>query len=77
MFVRYRPKGLLLLSGDVHFAELLTTRGRPGEAVEMTTSGMTHSCSHTAMGMCEMAVRTYNRHRTTPEDYFTGWVAGR
>ncbi|XP_026194605.1 uncharacterized protein LOC34618126 [Cyclospora cayetanensis] len=35
-----KPRGLLLLSGDVHFTELLGTQGG---VVELTSSGMTHS----------------------------------
>jgi hypothetical protein len=83
---KYQPRGLVLLSGDVHFAELLTTtptatEGGEGEEdklekasepLEVTSSGMTHTCFATAMGMCQMAVQRYDRHRFTPESYYGG-----
>lgn len=71
---RHQPKGLVLLSGDVHFAELLTTDSPepPREAFEVTSSGMTHTCFATAFGMCEMAVHRYRRHRLTPTAFYGG-----
>lgn len=74
---RHRPNGLVLLSGDVHFAELLTTDSVADKAptrapFEVTSSGMTHTCFATAFGMCEMAVHRYNRHRLTPEAFYGG-----
>ncbi|EKX48825.1 hypothetical protein GUITHDRAFT_68468, partial [Guillardia theta CCMP2712] len=44
LILRYRPSNLVILSGDVHFAErLFQLSGRP--AVEVTSSGMTHTCA--------------------------------
>ncbi|EKU23021.1 alkaline phosphatase D [Nannochloropsis gaditana CCMP526] len=57
---KHRPRGLVILSGDVHFAELLVTQppsegmreeekeGKK-EALEVTSSGMTHTCFATTM----------------------------
>ncbi|GAB5032173.1 alkaline phosphatase d [Nannochloropsis oceanica] len=76
---KYRPRGLVVLSGDVHFSELLVTQpeewvdeeeGR--EALEVTSSGMTHTCFATTMGMCEMAVQRYDRHRLSPSSVYGG-----
>lgn len=64
---KHRPRGLVILSGDVHFAELLVTqppsegmreeeKEEKKEALEVTSSGMTHTCFATTMGTCEMAV---------------------
>lgn len=73
---QHQPKGLVLLSGDVHFAELLTTEAADAAAArtpfEVTSSGMTHTCLATAFGMCEMAVHRYNRHRLTPQAFYGG-----
>ncbi len=80
---QHRPRGLVLLSGDVHFAELLATQPEDGtpddeakEALEVTSSGMTHTCFATAMGMCEMAVHRYDRPRLTPKSYYGGFNYG-
>jgi len=81
---KHRPRGLVVLSGDVHFAELLVTQleeGREegeegGEALEVTSSGMTHTCFATAMGMCETAVQRYDRHRLSPSSFYGGFNYG-
>ena len=72
LFNEHQPKGLVFLSGDVHFAELLSTDSEPREAFEVTSSGMTHTCFATAFGMCEMAVHRYRRHRLAPEAFYGG-----
>lgn len=68
-----------MLSGDVHFAELLTAQPPPSddpntitppEVLEVTSSGMTHTCMNTALGMCQLAMETYNEHRASKEAYY-------
>lgn len=76
---KHQPKGLVFLSGDVHFAELLTTkhpRGQGHPPIEVTTSGMTHTCTQTALGLCKYAIRMYHEHRETPEAFYLGYNYG-
>jgi len=39
---RTKPKGLIFISGDVHFGEAI---GKSSGVVEVTSSGLTHSCA--------------------------------
>ena len=67
LLLKYRPSGLLLLSGDVHFAELTGGRG-DAEALEVTSSGMTHSCSSAWYGfLCTLVMNAYHSHRVRPD----------
>ena len=67
LLLKYRPSGLLLLSGDVHFAELTGGRGDE-EALEVTSSGMTHSCSSAWYGfLCTLVMNAYHSHRVRPD----------
>ena len=67
---KYRPAGLLLLSGDVHFAEM-TGRDRD-HVVEVTSSGLTHSCSTPWFGaVCGLVTKTFSGHRAGIESVFT------
>jgi hypothetical protein len=45
------PKGLLLLSGDVHIGELLSVSDGV-DALEITSSGLTHDCTDGAIPRC-------------------------
>ena len=75
-----RPHGLALISGDVHFAELL--RYPPAAAVagtvdeyvlEVTSSGLTHTCMGVFAGRaCPAILDAYRAHRLTPEATYTG-----
>ncbi|EEA06957.1 uncharacterized protein CMU_033420 [Cryptosporidium muris RN66] len=38
-----KPRGLLFLSGDVHWAEIFGIKDKYGGAIEITSSGVTHS----------------------------------
>lgn len=60
---RSKPAGALLLSGDVHFAELLG--GRRSGLLEVTSSGLTHSCNDGLIGraLCGVALRLFAGHR--------------
>uniref|UniRef100_A0A7S2L2G1 PhoD-like phosphatase metallophosphatase domain-containing protein n=1 Tax=Leptocylindrus danicus TaxID=163516 RepID=A0A7S2L2G1_9STRA len=52
--------GLVILSGDVHHAELLGA----GPILEVTSSGMTHSCTGPFYGvLCEHILDSFNTHR--------------
>ena len=80
---------VILLSGDVHHGEILkaygTNRGQEaadtfsteGGLLEVTSSGLTHSCSEPFYGpLCAPILETFSDHRYTrgPGDkgYFTG-----
>jgi hypothetical protein len=79
------PRGLLLLSGDVHYAEISkntifgvrnnnNNKVAVGSLVEVTTSGMTHSC-HTAFlvgPLCSIILQLFNTHRYNSTSYYTG-----
>lgn len=59
--IRHSDKNVVLLSGDVHHGEIL---GTPNEFIEVTSSGMTHSCVDPFYGfLCEKMLRTYSSHR--------------
>lgn len=52
--------GLVVLSGDVHHAELLGA----GPILEVTSSGMTHSCTGPFYGaLCEPILDSFDTHR--------------
>jgi len=64
-----RPRGALLLSGDVHYAELAGAPRAalpPGaELLEVTSSGLTHACGLGAVGgpLCGLQHRLFASHR--------------
>lgn len=50
----------IVLSGDVHHAEF----SKVGDIVEITSSGLTHSCSGPFYGfVCDIMLRTFEQHR--------------
>jgi alkaline phosphatase D len=65
--------GLVVLSGDVHHAELLdpmasfaydNTSKKKHSFIEITSSGLTHDCSQPFYGaLCRPLLHTYNQHR--------------
>ena len=67
-------KGLLFLSGDVHAGELIGGDASAALPAEVTSSGLTHSC--TAGGIPHIICRTvwgsFASHRATPNDYYLG-----
>lgn len=69
-----RPSGLVILSGDVHHAEFLAPgHDEAGGLLEVTSSGLTHSCASPFFGfMCPILLDTYHLHRLTPHSYYTG-----
>jgi alkaline phosphatase D len=59
--IRQSDKNVILLSGDVHHGEIL---GGPNQFIEVTSSGMTHSCVDPIYGfLCEKMLRSYSSHR--------------
>eukprot|EP00559_Dactyliosolen_fragilissimus_P007923 CAMPEP_0184868884 /NCGR_PEP_ID=MMETSP0580-20130426/32056_1 /TAXON_ID=1118495 /ORGANISM="Dactyliosolen fragilissimus" /LENGTH=376 /DNA_ID=CAMNT_0027370043 /DNA_START=350 /DNA_END=1477 /DNA_ORIENTATION=- len=79
-------KGLLLLSGDVHHAEILdsqaTSNSYPSHnhgIIEVTSSGLTHSCTDPFYGfLCTNILNRFHLHRfndhsdTNKKYYYTG-----
>uniref|UniRef100_A0A7S1BCW5 PhoD-like phosphatase metallophosphatase domain-containing protein n=1 Tax=Corethron hystrix TaxID=216773 RepID=A0A7S1BCW5_9STRA len=66
-------RGLVILSGDVHFAEIA---GR-GRALEVTSSGLTHSCTEAFYGfLAKVIIERYDTHRTREDMYFAGKIFG-
>ena len=65
LLAKHRPRGLLLISGDVHFGEMAASA--PGDAgtLEVTSSGLTHSCTTPLWGRftCQSIVATLGKHR--------------
>jgi alkaline phosphatase D len=61
--------GLVILSGDVHHAEVLNVSG----ILEVTSSGLTHDCSSPIYGfLCEPILKSFNQNRRSPSDFYTG-----
>ena len=63
LLAQTHPAGALLLSGDVHYAELLG--GGASGLLEVTSSGLTHSCADSAVGklMCSAVLQLFGAHR--------------
>jgi len=69
---KHRPKGLIFLSGDVHFAELI--KGVSDDhIVEVTSSGMTHFATGRAglSSMVAAVIRHFHSHRPHPGAEFS------
>mmetsp|Transcript_7783 Transcript_7783/g.12377 ORF Transcript_7783/g.12377 Transcript_7783/m.12377 type:complete len:215 (+) Transcript_7783:652-1296(+) len=68
----HEPNHLILLSGDVHHAEIA---GNP--ALEVTSSGLTHTCSTPWWGaVCGWITSQYGSHRSREDLVFTGYNYG-
>jgi PhoD-like phosphatase len=70
-----RPSGLVLLSGDVHHAEILDPAPNRHKTsfVEVTSSGLTHSCTMPFYGkLCEPLLKQFATHRRHASDFFLG-----
>jgi hypothetical protein len=69
-----KPAGALLVSGDVHYAEMLGAAAAPAGILEFTSSGLNRSCgSKNGLSrlMCETVLRIWNAHRQ-PHDGVSG-----
>jgi len=78
--------GTILLSGDVHHGEILdlvlppTTDAASNSKhnsqqylYEITSSGLTHSCTLPFYGgLCEPLLKTFHHHRIVPDQYYIG-----
>jgi alkaline phosphatase D len=62
---------VILLSGDVHHAEVLQTQAQPG-LLEVTSSGLTHHCAqHILYGhLSHPILSAFRRHRSLAPDAF-------
>jgi hypothetical protein len=68
------PAGALLVSGDVHYAEMLGAAAAPAGILEFTSSGLNRSCGSKgglARLMCETLLRIWHAHRQ-PHDGVSG-----
>jgi hypothetical protein len=67
LFGKTKPKGLLLVSGDVHFAEMMVMPAKCSgvgyDILETTSSGLTHSCDGQAPFICQFALNTFLKSR--------------
>lgn len=78
LFQKYDPRGLVLISGDVHHGELSHAQlkresadGTDGKHetswVEVTSSGLTHHCGDSGFGpLCPVMLRMFDQHRLPP-----------
>ncbi|KAJ1436871.1 PhoD-like phosphatase-domain-containing protein [Ochromonadaceae sp. CCMP2298] len=71
------PKGLTFLSGDVHLGELSRARftrsdGSEGEWVEVTSSGLTHTCADGIVNkyLCPFMMQVFSLHRIPGAVFF-------
>ena len=61
-------KGVVFLSGDVHFAEM--TSLKQDKIMEITSSGLSHSCATAFYGpLCPFIINAFSSHRRKPLDY--------
>jgi len=58
---KYKKSGVILLSGDVHHAQVIGSGCKhPSlgyELVEVTSSGMTHTCDRNLAGLCHYGMK--------------------
>eukprot|EP01038_Epipyxis_sp_PR26KG_P016362 gene16362-22300_t len=73
------PSGLVFLSGDVHLGELSQASferldGTFGEWLEITSSGLTHTCGDGIINyyLCPLMMILFNKHRHTKNSFFIG-----
>lgn len=79
LLVDYDPNGLVLLSGDVHYSEISSLKykrksGKDGKWIEITSSGLTHSCSTSLVTkyLCPRMLKMFKRHRDHRNSYYMG-----
>ena len=65
--------GTILLSGDVHYAEILDASAA-AVATEVTSSGLTHVCTKHIYGpLCQPLLKLFSAHRSNPDGgYYIG-----
>ena len=85
---KYRPNNFFILSGDVHYAEIISKKGKSNvgnvgndgnvgnvgkdgievRAIEITSSGLTHSCMDPIWGrLCPYIHWLFGSYRTVPK----------
>ena len=68
--------GTILLSGDVHHAELLDLsfpNTYKNHLYEVTSSGLTHDCTLPLYGgLCEPLLTSFSQHRMAANQYYIG-----
>jgi alkaline phosphatase D len=72
LLLQYRNNdATVILSGDVHHGEVLDPlAGDHFPVVEVTSSGLTHSCQkHIYGAMCEPLLKSFHKHRSGPNYY--------
>lgn len=76
IFRRYDPPGLLLISGDVHHAEISSVQytradGQRGRWFEVTSSGLTHTCQDNIITghVCPLMLDAFHAHREGTFNY--------
>ena len=81
ILIKTNPKGLVIVSGDVHHGELSqinVTHTNSGETVghitEVTSSGLTHSCTSPSLvgRLCPIMLKLFQDHRMEIDSFYTG-----
>ena len=79
IIAKHDPKGLVFLSGDVHLGELSSVEykrknGEVGKWVEVTSSGLTHTCGTSSIQgfICPIMMTLFQNHRLGKDNYYTG-----
>ena len=61
-----KSKNLFLISGDVHYGEMMTVNNENNEVREITSSGLTHSCADPVWGrLCPLIHALFGQKRAT------------
>lgn len=74
---KYNPKGLVVVSGDVHYAEALSFDASTSSftPLEVTSSGLTHTCAGGFVDhfLCSLIIDNFSRGRVpSPEASYLG-----
>jgi phosphodiesterase/alkaline phosphatase D-like protein len=75
---RLDPRGLVFLSGDVHLAEISQASysradGSSGQWMEVTSSGLTHTCAEGYTGfLCPVMMALFSQHRRAGTSLYLG-----
>merc|ERR1712118_108423 len=71
---KHRPQGLLISSGDVHYAEFagVSTSSSNPAVLEVTSSGLTHTCYDLAGSLCDLVLHYFSGHRPRSDDFYLG-----
>jgi hypothetical protein len=79
LFQSTDPKGLVILSGDVHLGEVSAASyrradGSEGQWAEVTSSGLTHTCADGTINMvlCPLMMMLFTSHRKSAGEVYIG-----